>query len=1501
MVISHFARWALIVTITAGAGSSIAACTSGGSNSDFGSGSQDASTSDGTTNEPEAGNLFNHDGGGTTCKPKTCQEAGFTCGKNGDGCGGTLDCGTCTAPEYCGGGGYSKCGGGVLLGPDGGPTQACTPYTCATAPKGPYTCGTAGDGCGGTIDCGTCSASQYCGGGGYNQCGGSTGLQSDGGVPCTPLKTCPSGQNCGQAGDGCGGLITCGACTTPAFCGGGGPSICGGNDGLNPDGSVPCTPLTTCPAGQNCGQAADGCGGLITCGTGTCTSPAYCGGGGPNICGGNNGQNPDGSVICTPTTCAALGNPCGQQSDGCGGVLTCTQCVLPQTCGGGGTPNACGGNNGLTPDGGLICNPKTCSSFPTGTCGPQADGCGGVTTNCGSCTAPDSCGGGGVPNQCGNSKLLPDGGNPCTPATTCPIGMTCGQAADGCGGVINCGTCNAPDSCGGGGVPGECGNSKLLPDGGVPCTPTTCSKLGYNCGPAGDGCGGELSCGKCTNPTTCGGGGGYDVCGGNNGLTPDGAVQCTPTTCAKLGYNCGYADDGCGGVLNCGGTTSCTAPQYCGGGGYNVCGPANLSPCADGGTTSLTGYVYDPADNLPVYNALVYVPVGNVVTPTTGINTASPVCGCTAPPAYTSANTGIDGSFTLNGVPSGSTTVVVQLGKWQRVFTQNIKSCTANTVQNGDAGNTTHFTLPSTSAEGNIPRFAVDTGAVDSMECVLSKMGISTAEFMNPAIANGVPTATGRVHLYQGSIADNMSGSTGGGAVINGSTPTEASLTETASVMDSYDVILFPCQGAAGSYTSGNGWPNTLSNLTTYANDGGRVFATHFHYDLIQNNGAGNGSFGGTASWNGTAGSYGNYYTDPTYNVDVNTATTFPIGGTLASWLNQASVYGGTYGIIPVGVIRTNVATVNSPADTWLTTPTCSAQNVSCTTGAQCCSGTCQSHNGGATHTCSAPGNTDLPSDEPIHYTFDTPYNESPSCGRVVYSDFHVESQAENAAQNGGVTNQGVDFPNECQGGGATGAMTTQEKLLEFMLFDLTSCVGPPTCTAKTCADFPGTCGVQGDGCGGLTQNCGTCSAPLTCGGGGVPNQCGYPDSGTCKGKTCGELNVACGPAGDGCGNVIQCGNCTAPATCGGGGVAGQCGYPDAGCTPLTCASYPSTTCGEQSDGCGGHTAYCNPCTLPATCGGGGVAGACGYPNGSCTPETCSSKGLQCGYGSDGCGGVTADCGTCPAGSACSNNMCVPIDAGSACVPQTCGQLNIQCGQTDDGCGTLLTCASCPAGQSCVFNKCVMPDGGACTPLTCSNFPSTTCGEQSDGCGGHTADCNPCTPPATCGGGGVPNQCGYPDSGACTPLTCSAFPSTTCGPQADGCGGVTAFCNPCKSPATCGGGGVAGQCGYPDGGSCVPQTCQQQNIACGPAGDGCGNVIQCGMCVAPQTCGGGGVPSQCGEIDTGACVPITCASQHIECGPAGDGCGNLLQCGTCSGNSTCGGGGTPGQCGGGAQ
>jgi hypothetical protein len=61
-------------------------------------------------------NLFN---GACPCTPTTCAALGADCGTLADGCGGTLDCGTCTDPEICGGGGTTNvCG-----------VPSCTPGT----------------------------------------------------------------------------------------------------------------------------------------------------------------------------------------------------------------------------------------------------------------------------------------------------------------------------------------------------------------------------------------------------------------------------------------------------------------------------------------------------------------------------------------------------------------------------------------------------------------------------------------------------------------------------------------------------------------------------------------------------------------------------------------------------------------------------------------------------------------------------------------------------------------------------------------------------------------------------------------------------------------------------------------------------------------------------------------------------------------------------------------------------------------------------------------------------------------------------------------------------------------------------------------------------------------------------------------------------------------------------------------------------------------------------
>jgi hypothetical protein len=841
------------------------------------------------------------------------------------------------------------------------------------------------------------------------------------------------------------------------------------------------------------------------------------GGDGPSLVGDDGGGNGDGG--CAAKTCAQLGYNCGKNSDSCGGTLDCGMCPTGQTCGYGGF-SKCGNNTIVGADGGVVCTPTTCQA----------------------------------------------------------LGYTCGYTGDGCGTLLNCNGndastgCVSPQYCGGGGFNQCGGNNGLQPDGGVPCSPTTCSALGYDCGYANDGCGNLLDCnppsGTCPNPQYCGGAG-FNQCGGNNGLGVDGAPNCKPTTCAKQGFNCGFAGDGCGNLLQCGAT--CSGNLTCGGGGTpGVCGNSACTglclqqvACGGGVTTTITGTViagtpakYGAAD--PVPNVVVYIPNAALQAFTPGATCSQCGAEVTGSPLV-ETTTAFDGTFTLKNVPSNippgaEIPVVIQLGRWRRTFKYNVPQCVTTALGN--------LVMPHNSSEGDIPYTAISTGSVDSIECVLLKMGVDQAEFTNA-------TGGGRINLY--------SGGGGSGAGLAGGVTNEAALMGTGGTYMNYDQILFPCWGARYTKTAAE-----LADLVTYANSGGHFFATHFSYSwLFTNN-----PFNTTAQWNVDHSSDNG--PDP---FSVQLPPTNPEGTVFSNWLHLVGAMPNPQ-TVEISYPRHDVNQVLLQSTDWI----------------------------------SGKDANDA-SQMLVHYTFNTPVGQTNQCGHVIFSDFHVANAADGP---------GTNFPAECD---ATG-LTAQEKILEYMIWDLASCVPgpptPPTCTPITCQDQNISCGPAGDGCGNEITSCGTCTPPGTCGGGGVPGKCGAPDGGSCTPQTCLSQNITCGPAGDGCGNEIaSCGTCVAPATCGGGGVPGQCGFPEAGtCQPETCAQQ-NIYCGPAGDGCGGNIPSCGTCTPPQTCGGGGVSGQCGSLDaGSCAPQSCAAQGIQCGTASDGCGNVL-QCPNCPSGDTC--------------------------------------------------------------------------------------------------------------------------------------------------------------------------------------------------------------------------------------------------------------------------
>lgn len=83
-------------------------------------------------------------------------------------------------------------------------------------------------------------------------------------------------------------------------------------------------------------------------------------------------------------------------------------------------------------------------------------------------------------------------------------------------------------------------------------------------------------------------------------------------------------------------------------------------------------------------------------------------------------------------------------------------------------------------------------------------------------------------------------------------------------------------------------------------------------------------------------------------------------------------------------------------------------------------------------------------------------------------------------------------------------------------------------------------CSAMGLDCGRITDangqcfTCGQCRAPATCGGSGRANVCG------CSARTQCEAGE-CGAADDGCGGVLECGGCAPPAECGAAGQPNRC------------------------------------------------------------------------------------------------------------------------------------------------------------------------------------------------------------------------------------------------------------------------------------------------------------------------------------------------------------------------
>jgi hypothetical protein len=240
-------------------------------------------------------------------------------------------------------------------------------------------------------------------------------------------------------------------------------------------------------------------------------------------------------------------------------------------------------------------------------------------------------------------------------------------------------------------------------------------------------------------------------------------------------------------------------------------------------------------------------------------------------------------------------------------------------------------------------------------------------------------TGGGRVHLYVGGSGDDGQGAN---SFMSGATlPNASTLWGSADELMKYDMLVLSCEGS----TFPKAKTPYLANVKSYADHGGRIFDDHLHFYWLQK---GPAPWPTTAGWLGDKGDLGSILG----KVD----TTFPKGVAFGDWLVNVGA-STTKGQLDIVMAQHSVGADAKPvSQRWIY----------------------------------------LDDPAAVQYlTFNTPVEAAPTaqCGRVVFTDIHVSS----TAAGGDVSHPETPFPSGC----TTTTLSPQEKALEFMFFDLSSCV----------------------------------------------------------------------------------------------------------------------------------------------------------------------------------------------------------------------------------------------------------------------------------------------------------------------------------------------------------------------------------------------------------------------------------------------------------------------------
>jgi len=289
--------------------------------------------------------------------------------------------------------------------------------------------------------------------------------------------------------------------------------------------------------------------------------------------------------------------------------------------------------------------------------------------------------------------------------------------------------------------------------------------------------------------------------------------------------------------------------------------------------------------------------------------------------------------------------------------------------------------LPKNQQEGDLPKMAVGLGTWDQIECVLRSIGIDQSEFTKPS-------GNGAVHLYEN------------GSALSGGDSEFTTMLQDKQKLESYNLVFVNC---TNNYLDELASKATIKqNLFDYVSAGGRLYVTDYSYDYLEQV----PQFSPYLYFTGGGSQTMPQAPQGAHISHTDVAAAKINDPTLAEWVKLAHP---SQGLNADGTVQIN--------DLWIGIESTSTDPTYASTT------WVQGSVGGKT--------------QPLSVTFD--YN---SCGKVLYSNYHTREP--------GGADAGVSFPGLPSSGGfpsycasTAQSMIVQEKILEYLIFSISSCVGP--------------------------------------------------------------------------------------------------------------------------------------------------------------------------------------------------------------------------------------------------------------------------------------------------------------------------------------------------------------------------------------------------------------------------------------------------------------------------